>query len=193
MLSFSRFWVLEQVSVLSFSLFWVLEGDIIARVMFNRRLLEFSLLTLLLSSCDRLWQTDGCLRVLTLLRRLPSRLGCPGFGYLCLPDLFVEDEPCGLTRVVLLSLRENPAALVLFFFPEYLLLALKLLLLGLFFAPLSLLLCLLLISLPLLLSLPRLVFGISFKVRLSFLLVNIPTQLELSSFHLLLLLLFVLH
>ena len=114
MLSFSRFWVLEQVFVLSFSLFWVLEGDIIARVMFNRRLLEFSLLTLLLSSCDRLWQADGCLRILL-------RLGSSRFGYLCLPDLLVEDEPWGQSSVVLLGLRENPAALVLFFFPELLL------------------------------------------------------------------------
>ena len=65
--------------------------------------------------------------------------------------------------------------------------------LGLFFAPLSLLLRLLLILLPLLLSLPGLVLGISFKVRLSFLLLNTLSQLELSPLHLLLLLLLVLH
>ena len=65
--------------------------------------------------------------------------------------------------------------------------------LGLFFAPLSLLLRLLLILFPLLLSLPGLVLGISFKVRLSFLLLNTLSQLELSPLHLLLLLLLVLH
>ena len=112
------FGVLEQVFMLSFSRFWVLEGDIMARVgglfMFKRRLLKFSFIILLLSSCDRLWQADGCLRV-------PLRLSSSCFGYLCLPDLLVEDEPWGQSSVVLLGLRENPAALVLFFFPELLL------------------------------------------------------------------------
>ena len=104
--------------MLSFSRFWVLEGDIMARIgclfMFKRRLLKFSFIILLLSSCDRLWQADGCLRV-------PLRLSSSCFGYLCLPDLLVEDEPWGQSSVVLLGLRENPAALVLFFFPELLL------------------------------------------------------------------------
>ena len=67
--------------------------------------------------------------------------------------------------------RENPAVLMLLFFP-------------------ILLLCMLL---PLLLGLPRLVFFICLEVRLSFLLVDILSQLELSLFHLLLLLFFVLH
>ena len=109
--------------MLSFSRFWVLEGDIMARVgglfMFKRRLLKFSFIILLLSSCDRLWQADGCLRV--LLRLSSSRLSSSRFGYLCLPDLLVEDEPWGQSSVVLFGLRENPAALVLFFFPELLL------------------------------------------------------------------------
>ena len=110
--------VLEQVLVLSFSRLWVLEGDIMARVggllMFKRRLLKFSHIALLLSSGNRLWQADGCLRVLL-------RLGSSRFGYLRLPDLLVKDESWGQSSVVLLGLRENPAALVLFFFLDLLL------------------------------------------------------------------------
>ena len=143
----------------------------------------FRFITLLLSSCDRRRQADGCFRVLTRLRRLLFCLSSSsGFGHLGFSDLFVEDEPWGQSSVVLLGLRENPVTLMLLFFPELLFLIFQFLLLSLFFT-----------SLPLFLSLPGLVLGVSSKVRLSFLLFSINAQLELPFFHLLLLLLLVLH